>query len=373
MNSMERWRSKKSIGVVLILAAMLIVAVCGFTSNLLSAKATSLDQTRAFTVLNHAPMGTAGLLWSQTNHTLIATVILTGLAPGSTHPAAIHNGTNGGCSTPTHGDVVYGLNPVTADSTGKGTSVTTVQNVPMGIPAQGWYIDVHNGPQLADDIQQERIACADIINANALISAPPPTTSTSPTTTNQTNISKIPRTTHGVISTENPPAPPAPPPDTSIPSSITSSNQVVNVSLGTSADNDQSATVGGVELSIHNRRHGNPSLVVKIFLFRVTPNSDHVAHIHSGSCEDQGPVVYKLNLVHADAVGFGTSTTTVSDVSSIPDTGWYVNVHRAATMDELGDQTGFDPIACGNISTSDNTPSSPLATPIAVTPTPFIE
>jgi len=369
MNSMERWRSKKSIGVVLILAAMLIVAVCGFTSNLLSAKATSLDQTRAFTVLNHAPMGTAGLLWSQANHTLIVTVILTGLAPGSTHPDAIHNGTNGGCSTPTHGDVIYGLNPVTADSTGKGTSVTTVQNVPMGIPAQGWYIDVHNGPQLADDRQQERIACANIINANALISAPPPTTSTSSTTTNQTKISKIPSTTHGVISTENPPAPPS---DTSIPSSITNSNQVINVSLGTSADNNQSVTVGGVELSIHNRR-GNPSLVVKIFLFRLAPNSKHVAHIHSGSCEGQGPVVHALNPVRADSVGFGTSTTTLSDVSSIPDTGWYVNVHRAATMDALSDQTGFDPLACGNISTSNSTPSSPLTAPIAVTPTPFIE
>jgi hypothetical protein len=371
MNSIERWRSKKSIGVVLILAAMLIVAVCGFTSNLLAAKATSLDQTRAFTVLNHSPMGTAGLLWSQANHTLIATVILTGLAPGSTHPAAIHNGTNGGCSTPTHGDVVYGLNPVTADSTGKGASVTTVQNVPMGIPAQGWYIDVHNGPQLADDRQQERTACANIINTNALISAPPPTTPNNPTTSNQTKISKTPSTTHGVISTENPPAPPAPPSDPSIPSSITSSNQVVNVSLGPSADNDQSVTVGGVELAIRNRR-GNSSLVVKIFLFRLTPNSTHMAHIHSGSCENQGPVVHKLNPVHADAVGFGTSTTTLNDVSSIPNTGWYVNVHRGATMDELGDQTGFDPIACGNISTPDSTLSSPSTIP-TVTPTPFIE
>jgi len=372
MNSIERWRSKKGIGVVLILAAMLIVAVCGFTSNLLSAKATSLDQKRAFTVLNHAPMGTAGLLWSQANHTLIVTVLLTGLAPGSTHPDAIHNGTNGGCSTSTHGDVVYGLNPVTADSTGKGTSITTVQNVLMGIPAQGWYIDVHNGPQLADDRQQERIACANIINANALISTPPPTTPTSPTTTNKTNISKTPSTTQGVISTENPPAPPAPPPDTSIPSSITSSNQVINVSLGTSADSNQSVTVGGVELSIRSRR-GKSSLTVKIFLFRLAPNSTHVAHIHSGSCEDQGPVVDKLNPVHADTVGFGTSTTTLSDVSSIPDTGWYVNVHRAATMDGLSDQAGFDPIACGNISTPNSTPSSPSTAPVALTPTPFIE
>lgn len=33
-------------------------------------------------------------------------------------------------------------------------------------------------------------------------------------------------------------------------------------------------------------------------------------------------------------------------VSSIPTSGWYVNVHRG-TM--LATQTGFDPISCGNV------------------------
>jgi len=365
MKSMTRWTSKRSIGVVLILAAMLIVTICGFTDSLLFAQADTSNPKQTFGVLNHAPLATANLLWSQTNQTLVVTMTATGLAPKSTHPDAIHNGSKVGCSNSTQGDVMYGLNPVTADSTGKGTSITTIPNVPSGIPAQGWYIDVHNGPQLADSGQQERIACADITNPNALISGPPPTSpSSSPGNSNRaiTNESPGPHT-NGTITDGNPPPPPknGPPPFPKV--------QLVHVILGGSADSNQSITVGGVELSItHSGRKQSDSLKVKIFLFRLAPNSTHIAHIHSGSCEAQGPVLYPLSPVHADGIGFASSTTVVPNVSSIPGTGWYVNVHRAATMDELtSSQGGFDPIACANISTSSSTPSTPAS------PTPFIE
>jgi len=221
MSSMTRWTSTRSIGVGLILAAMLLVTIYGFTDNLLSAQATSFATPRSFGVLNHAPTGTAALLWSQTSHTLVVTVVASGLAPNSTHPDAIHNGSGGGCTSTTHGDVVYGLNPVNADSSGKGTSVTTIPNVQQGIPGQGWYIDVHNGPQLADNGQQERIACANIINPNALVPAPSPITSPStgtPSTTVNTIINnESPQTSRGSISNETPPqlpssGTPSPPP-----------------------------------------------------------------------------------------------------------------------------------------------------------------
>ncbi|HEY4035553.1 MAG TPA: CHRD domain-containing protein [Ktedonobacteraceae bacterium] len=372
MSSMTRWTSKRSIGVGLILAAMLLVTIYGFTDNLLSAQATSFTTPRTFGVLNHAPMGTAALLWSQTNHTLVVTVVASGLAPNSTHPDAIHNGSSGGCTSSTHGDVVYGLNPVNADSTGKGTSVTTIPNVQQGIPGQGWYIDMHNGPQLSDNGQQERIACASIINPNALIPAPLPTTSGNPPTTTVNTIinNESPvQTSHGPISNEAPPQPPngSPPP----PSSITN-DQVVNVPLGGSADDDQSISVGAVELSLA-RKSGQ--LTVKIFLYRLAPKSTHVAHIHNGSCESQGSVLYPLSPVHADSVGFGTSTTVVKNVSSIPSSGWYVNVHRASSKDGLSSQTGFDPIACVDVSTSNSTTPGSTPTPSgpAPTPTPFIE
>jgi LPXTG-motif cell wall-anchored protein len=69
------------------------------------------------------------------------------------------------------------------------------------------------------------------------------------------------------------------------------------------------------------------------------PNDDRATHIHSpgngpvqANCDSNGPVVYPLNDVKADASGKGTSSTTITlDPSKgIPTTGWYVNVHMGA-------------------------------------------
>jgi hypothetical protein len=72
----------------------------------------------------------------------------------------------------------------------------------------------------------------------------------------------------------------------------------------------------------------------------------HAAHIHAGSCESQGAVVHPLTTVAADASGNANVTTTIDNVSSIPSSGWYVNVHHST---DLSTQTGFNPIACGNV------------------------
>ena len=88
------------------------------------------------------------------------------------------------------------------------------------------------------------------------------------------------------------------------------------------------------------------TLTVKLTLSGLEPNSAHAAHIHTGSCESQGAVVYPLMPVMADASGNATVMTTINNVSSIPGSGWYVNVHHSTA---LSTQTGFDPIACGNV------------------------
>jgi hypothetical protein len=352
MSSITRRMSPRSVGVGLTLAATLIVTIYGFTS----AQATGPNASQAVGVLTHAPRGTAALLWSQTSQTLVVTVVLSGLTPNSIHPDAIHNGVGGGCTSSIHGAVAHGLNPVNADSAGNGTSVTTISDVSQGIPGAGWYIDVHNGPYLADSTQQERIACADIINPNALIPEPTATSNSSIVTDETTNNESL---THGIIS------------DQSVSNNPTT-DQVVDVTFGGSADDDQSIAVGAVELSITHHHHED-RLTVKIFVYPLTPGSTHVAHIHSGSCESQGPVLYPLSSVQVNSVGFGTSTTEVDGVSSIPSTGWYVNVHRASPQDSLASQTNFDPIACVDISTSDSISlPSPTPTPI-ITPAPFIE
>ena len=362
MYCITRWASKKSIRVVIILAAMLFVIVCSFSSNFLAVNARSLDVTQAFAALNHAPRGSAGLLWSQSKNTLIVVVALSGLAPDSTHPGAIHIGS---CNSRTQGPVVFGLNPVNADATGKGSSVTAFSNVLQGIPAHGWSIEVRNGPQLADSLQRERIACADITNAHALISTPQsPSLNSSTKITNGILLDGDPTLTS--LTSQNPLLS-----DDSDPSAA--SAQIVNAALEGSADDNQSITLGAVELT-RRWNNGRVGLVVKIFLYHLVPNSTHVASIRSGSCEDQGDVAEQLNPVQVDARGFGISTTFLPNVSSIPNAGWYADVHLAETMGDMDDQTGFDPIACGDIipsldSASSSTPSeSPSVTPI---PTPF--
>lgn len=74
---------------------------------------------------------------------------------------------------------------------------------------------------------------------------------------------------------------------------------------------------------------GNKTLVVKMSLTGLAPNSKHPAHIHSGSCTQQGKALYSLNDVVADAHGNATTTTTIKNVSGgIPASSWFINVHN---------------------------------------------
>jgi len=286
MANMDRRTIKGAIGIALILASMLIVAACATTANPPSPSGAPTLPAQVQVTLNHSPVGTSDLTWNAANQTLTVKVALTGLAPSSTHPAHIHAGD---CSS--NGNIVYPLKPIVADSLGAGTSETTITGVKDGIPTKGWYINVHNGPNLSPDIQFAPIACANITN---------PTTSTK-------------------------------------------NNQSVHVTLeGTTAANELAN--GTAQLSIASGK-----LTVKITMSGLAPNSTHIAHIHKGSCEAQGAVLYPLTSVVADASGKGTSTTVVPNVSSIPTKDWYVNVHLASTASELSNPTNFDPIACGNV------------------------
>jgi hypothetical protein len=98
-------------------------------------------------------------------------------------------------------------------------------------------------------------------------------------------------------------------------------------------------------ISIHD-----DDLIVKISVSGLAPYSAHMAHIHAGSCQAQGPVVYPLNLVVADGHGNATSKTIIKNVGKQAlDAKLYVNIHEAGTMQGMSTQTSFNPIACGNI------------------------
>ncbi len=90
------------------------------------------------------------------------------------------------------------------------------------------------------------------------------------------------------------------------------------------------------------------TLTAIVIVRGLVPNSIHAEHIHVGTCQQQvpGTVMYMLNNLVADKYGNASTVTVLKNVARIPDKGWYINVHRT-TM--LMNQTGFDPIACGNV------------------------
>jgi hypothetical protein len=235
--------------------------------------------------LVHEPTGSASLQWNSSTHQLKATLTLTGLAPHSTHPAHIHAGD---CKT--NGAIVYKLNNVVADAAGKGTSTTVISNVSNGIPShRSWSINIHNGPDLSPADQFTPIACGNIENV-----------------------------THR------------------------DGSQSAEGALGPTGGNNQHAS-GDAQLTLKGQ-----TLTVVLTAHGLVPHSAHPAHIHAGSCQSQvpGSIVHKLNNVVADGNGNATATTVIQNVSSIPDHGWYVNVHFST---DLATQTGFDSILCGNV------------------------
>ncbi|HEY6409542.1 MAG TPA: hypothetical protein VIY29_18945 [Ktedonobacteraceae bacterium] len=105
------------------------------------------------------PYGQALLVWNPQTQNLVVKVSLTGLVPNSTHPSHIHLSN---CSM--MGAILYPLNNVVADGHGNAFTTTTVSGVTTGIPASGWYINVHHGPGLATPDQMAQIYCGNISN-----------------------------------------------------------------------------------------------------------------------------------------------------------------------------------------------------------------
>ncbi len=98
---------------------------------------------------------------------------------------------------------------------------------------------------------------------------------------------------------------------------------------------------------------GAKTLSVTVDASGLTPGM-HAAHIHLGSCQSQGGVLYMLMDFVANPHGKITGETrTVSDVTSgIPATGWYLNLHQGTSSTILsgGQPTiAFRPLLCANI------------------------
>lgn len=289
---MKVFRNHKRLsGSVLIMCSALVavlLAACSTSQQATSGNNPVTTNVQVNADLVHAPTGAADLSWNPDGDVLTVRVAASGLAPNSTHPEHIHGGT---CASNPMGPIIYKLNPLVADAHGDATSVTNIQGVQKGIPASGWYVNVHNGPTLNTDLEAKPIACGNVYNNNPSLA----------------------------------------------------SKQTVSLALaGTMAPNES------VHGNARIQTEGN-KVTITIEVSGLAPGSKHMAHIHAGTCKAQGGVVYPLQVISADAQGNATSTTVITNAQNFTTSQLYINIHEAATMDGLTTQTGFNPIACGNI------------------------
>lgn len=84
------------------------------------------------------------------------TIRLTGMTPNSSHVSHVHTG-----SCAKSGAIAYALQQVIADSSGAATVTSTV-NVDYSVPAGGWYVNVHHGPDLTVPANGPSISCGDL-------------------------------------------------------------------------------------------------------------------------------------------------------------------------------------------------------------------
>ena len=83
-------------------------------------------------------------------------VQLKGLKAGSSHVSHVHIGS---CAKP--GDVAYALIQVVADSSGNATATTVVGEY-YTMPANGWYVNVHTGPNVSEPEYLPSVSCGDL-------------------------------------------------------------------------------------------------------------------------------------------------------------------------------------------------------------------
>jgi len=94
------------------------------------------------------------------------------------------------------------------------------------------------------------------------------------------------------------------------------------------------------------------TITVTVNASGLTPGA-HAAHIHSGSCQAQGSVLYMLMDFQADSNGsIVNQTRTVTGVTAMPASGtWYLNLHQGDSNSILANGVptlSFRPLLCAN-------------------------
>lgn len=138
---------------LMVLAGLLAASACGGTAAVPPSPATGITFTMA--AQNRSGVSGNGQIEKATG-SFTVTIKLTGLPPGSSHISHIHLGR---CAQP--GGIAFALTQVIADSSGAATA-TTVVPADYSVPASGWYVNVHHGPDFTDADYAPSDSCGDL-------------------------------------------------------------------------------------------------------------------------------------------------------------------------------------------------------------------
>lgn len=139
--------------VVLALVIGVVIAACGGggTANPASPK----PITFVMTAQNGSGVSGTGTIVKATG-SFALTIKLSAMTPSSIHVSHVHAG---GCAHP--GGIAYNLQSVSADASGAATTTTIVPAV-YSVPASGWYVNVHFGPDFTEAAYAPSISCGDL-------------------------------------------------------------------------------------------------------------------------------------------------------------------------------------------------------------------
>ena len=90
---------------------------------------------------------------------------------------------------------------------------------------------------------------------------------------------------------------------------------------------------------------GSDAFTLTIRLHGLPPNSNHLSHIHLGSCQQRGGIAFALNQVVADGQGNADTRTTLNQRYPPASGHWYVVVHAGPDMQ--GSNSSY--LLCGNL------------------------
>ncbi len=87
------------------------------------------------------------------------------------------------------------------------------------------------------------------------------------------------------------------------------------------------------------------STTIELIITGLGSDTSHVSHIHSGSCQQPGGILYALNQVVADGTGAADTHTTIQAKYPPASGHWYVVVHAGPDMQ--GANATY--LMCGNL------------------------